>query len=274
MLGLAASRDLFEINQNATLIWDLHDDGDNNYTNGGDDWEGTCSTGTSQSPIDLEISDLADLETAYYNREFPNIDGDEIQYLNGKLDTFYDEGIVNYTIKGETSQWQTQQFHFHAPSEHMINGEHEEAEMHFRCVRPDDNTTYLQFAILLDLDDSVEDNEFFEQLRISEFEVNSTEVQQSFELTNVNVSLIFDEVKNSNILKYEGSRTRPPCQEDTVWLVLRNTFKINQKQLTYFTRLWADNPDFAGGRGNNRNIQERNGRDIYLLTRDDVSKYH
>jgi carbonic anhydrase len=255
------------------LVWEVNE-GDIDYSKGGDNWdEGSCLTGSMQSPIDIQIDELDDLKTAYYNRTFTNIQGGNIEHTHDTLDTAYSIGDVDYTIEGKTTHWDTEQFHFHAPSEHKINGKRYEAEMHFRCVLKDDISTYLQFAIMLDEDKDAEDNIFFEQLKINEFNVTDTH-SQTLNLTDVNITQLFDQLEGSNILKYEGSRTRPPCQEDTVWLVLRNALKINSRQLKYFTRLWADDLKFAGGRGNNRNLQDRNRRSVYLLTLEDTSKYH
>ena len=54
--------------------------------------------------------------------------------------------------------------------------------------------------------------------------------------------------------------------------MVRTVRKINQQQLLLFTRFWALNSSFANGNGNNRAIQDTNGRPVYLIENKDDSK--
>ena len=237
--------------KNVKLIWDIDEDVD--YTQQGDNWPGLWADGKSQSPIDIEIDRLADLQTAYFDYNYPDIENTNITHKHDKLDTNYTKGYVEYEINNKMSVWETIQFHFHAPSEHTVNGKQYGAEMHFRTHIINNESEILTFAIFLEENNETEDNQFFEELKLSSITGDNTTLQ----LNNVNLTYFLNPVAKSNILKYEGSRTRPPWQEDTQWLVLRETIKINPKQLEYFNRLWKDNPDFANGNGNNRKLQSK-----------------
>ena len=237
--------------KNVKLIWDIDEDVD--YTQQGDNWPGLWADGKSQSPIDIEIDRLADLQTAYLEYSYPDINNTNITHKHDKLDTNYTDGYVKYEIDNKMSTWDTIQFHFHAPSEHTVNSKQYGAEMHFRTHISSNESQILTFAIFLEEKNDAEDNQFFEQLKLSTITVDNTTVT----LKGVNLTDFFKPLSKSNILKYEGSRTRPPWQEDTQWLVMRETIKINPKQLNYFNALWKGNPGFANGNGNNRRKQSK-----------------
>ena len=61
---------------------------------------------------------------------------------------------------------------------------------------------------------------------------------------------------------YPGSLTTPPCSETVNWFLLAKVQKMAPSQLDYFAQIWGENPAFAGGNGNNREIQPLNGRTI------------
>jgi carbonic anhydrase len=61
---------------------------------------------------------------------------------------------------------------------------------------------------------------------------------------------------------YEGSDTAPDCSEDIIWYVVEKPIDISATQIDVFNKLYKSNTNFAGGRGNNRDIQDLNNRVI------------
>lgn len=74
--------------------------------------------------------------------------------------------------------------------------------------------------------------------------------------------LSFIDVDN-DFWSYEGSLTTPPCTEGVKWTVLRQVQPINDEQLEWFARAWANDEDYAEGRGNNRVVQPYFHRQVY-----------
>ena len=62
--------------------------------------------------------------------------------------------------------------------------------------------------------------------------------------------------------QYEGSLTTPPCSEVVNWYMIAKPLSIKSSQASFFLELWASNNNFVDGRGNNRKIQDLNGRQI------------
>jgi len=59
---------------------------------------------------------------------------------------------------------------------------------------------------------------------------------------------------------YKGSLTVPPCSANANWYVIEKPMMITKEQLEHFDLRWKDNPNYAGGHGNNRPVQPLNGR--------------
>jgi len=103
-----------------------------NYAEAGTNWTGTCSTGTNQSPIPLATASAT-----------CDADSQLLVTFNDTTisTTLYDPGAtmrMNGTWSslqfiddwGNSYEFEASQLHFHAPSEHTINGEQFDLEMH------------------------------------------------------------------------------------------------------------------------------------------------
>lgn len=62
---------------------------------------------------------------------------------------------------------------------------------------------------------------------------------------------------------YEGSLTTPPCTENLIWIVSKETLKMNQEDFTKFQRVQGSD---GGMSGNIRKVQELNRRRVYFYT--------
>ena len=138
---------------------------DYDYKQNGADWGTilarkylTCDTGREQSPIDLSKKGSTKSETSeligynYYNFPLESWNFDESD-PSKKID-FQDETQrknveFRITFHDETSSYFTpKQFHFHAPSEHSIDGELYDAEVHFVHVYQTTSDTETYGAVL------------------------------------------------------------------------------------------------------------------------------
>jgi len=115
--------------------------------------------------------------------------------------------------------------------------------------------TNAAFGILFRAEEYAEPNQFIDSLQIDKGEID--------------LSINFHQVLgrhlpvNPDIYFYEGSLTIPPCNEGFNWYLLKKVIPVTPGQLKLFTRLWADDPNFADGCGNNRCVQPLNGRKIF-----------
>jgi carbonic anhydrase len=197
----------------------------------------TCGSGTAQSPIDIVDpvdADLVDIEINYQPISPMKIvnNGHTIQVTADPGSTLTLEG-VEYVL---------QQFHFHQPSEHTINGEHQRLEMHLVH-----KTEAGDAAVLSVLLREGTGGEAYEPI----FANLPTEIgaQQTIDVT-VNPADLLPGV--STTYRYEGSLTTPPCTEGVQWLVFTEPVELSAAQVAT-----AD-----AFQSNNRPVQPKNDRPV------------
>ena len=186
-----------------------------------------CGEGKAQSPIDIRDAVDADLvaiefhygETA--NKIFNN--GHTIQ-----VDIDPGSHIVYNGIAYDLLQ-----FHFHAPSEHTIDGEAAALEIHF--VHKDRNSNNLAVVgILLSEGDS--QNEAYAPI----FDRLPADVGAP-EATGEPLALDTLLPEAQGYYTYQGSLTTPPCSEVVRWLLLDTPLELSTEQIAAFTAIYDAN---------------------------------
>ena len=225
---------------------------DSDYSQGGDNWTETlCATGDEQSPIDFveeSVTSTTSNDDVKVEVSFTPFTG---QFGKTAIDLSYgsEEPFGTFTINNET--FQIVNIHFHAPSEHTINGKSYPAELHL--FGSGTGERYLEVGLLYE--EGSEDG-FIKKA------YDSTGSEQTFDLGDV-----FGDGEVEGYYYYEGSLSAPvfgDCFENTAWIVFSEIKELSKDQLSNFTSMWAENPNFANGRGNNRKVQPLNGRTVYL----------
>jgi len=235
-----------------------------NYFQRGQDWvEG--SNCLEQSPIDI-IPENAIPSDSVMKMEFFLTDhdlmglkvhdtGNSLQ-VNGPFSK-----LLATDVEGDVYEYEAIQFHFHAPAEHTIKGDHYDLEVHIvhkitpRCSQKGNVKRNLAVVgIFFELDESpnAQPNPFIESLQLHNVGGNIT--------INMNDTLGKDINNLMDYYAYKGSLTVPPCSANANWYVMEKPLKITAEQLEQFNLRWKDNPNYAGGFGNNRTIQPLNGR--------------
>lgn len=194
-----------------------------------------CAKGRNQSPIDLVAHLSSELPELIFEYTKPGTlaesnTGHAIQEAvnPGNFIVFTDE---RYELK---------QFHFHSPSEHLVNGEAFPMEVHF--VHQDGAGNYAVVGLLFQ---EGETNELLNQL--PSFKAERGEDPHG-DLVDFN-ELITD---REDYFLYNGSLTTPPCTEGVQWIVLKHPVIASPGQIQHYHDLL--------GFDNNRPIQPHNSR--------------
>jgi len=225
--------------------------------NGPDDWGSMdpawilCAEGLEQSPIDL--ANATDIELPGLEIHTPS--EQEVEMLNqegvlGALDNGHTIQINSKT--GETMTvgdrtYALVQFHFHAPSEHTVDGEHFPMEMHF--VHQGQDGALAVVGVLIE---EGAQNPGIAPLWAQLAEAPGTE-------TTVQMPADFaDHVfagEATGIYHYDGSLTTPPCSEGVQWYVRKTPTRLSKDQIAAFTAIYDHN---------NRPVQPLNDRTLYF----------
>ena len=227
---------------------------DISYAQNGADWTGTCATGTAQSPINVGDHTEVDASDGYAPIA--------ISYLALSSFTKLVEGR-NYKITGDfgsmtavdvsksnNSTYSVTGFNFHAPAEHTLDGHQYALEMHIKheIDSPSPYNPY-NLAYIIAFFEEGPENSFLSSI-------------QAATPASIDLNSLFSTNNISNYYMYKGSSTSPPCAENVDVYIYGEILTASAAQIKVFTDLWASNPNFANGRGNNRALKSLNGRTL------------
>ncbi len=218
-----------------------------------------CAEGRAQSPIDLTNAKTTELPHVALN--VPS--GQEVDVLNqeGVVDALDNGHTIQINAKtGETMSvadkvYALVQFHFHAPSEHTVDGRHFPMEMHFVHQAKDGALAVVGVFI----------EEGAENRALAPLWKQLEEAPGTHATVQLPVKFgdrIFTTGESTGLFHYEGSLTTPPCSEGVKWFVRKRPIQLSKAQIAAFTAVYE---------GNNRPVQALNERVCYVDETPDVT---
>jgi carbonic anhydrase len=202
----------------------------------------TCAEGERQSPIHLRDGDEESLPRIDFSYRPAQL---EVENNGHSLEAAYPEGS---SMKIDGDRYELKQFHFHAPSEHRIEGQSFPLEFHLvheaeggdlavLAVLVREGRANPAFAGLVDATPHVEE----EKVPV-EGEVNALDLLPAQPATAPRWS-------------YRGSLTTPPCTEGVRWEVLDEPIAMSAEQIDRYRSVFD---------GTNRPLQPRNDRRLLV----------
>jgi carbonic anhydrase len=184
-----------------------------------------CSAGSQQSPIDVVgavKAQLPSLQIAWGKR------ADSIVNNGHTIQVNFTEGS---TLKVGGELYTLLQFHFHRPSEHLINGKNFPMEAHF--VHRNTTGTLAVIGVLMA---TGKVNPAFNKV---------VSIMPAVEGPAVKADAAIDPnallPAKRSYYYYEGSLTTPPCSEVVNWLLLTDPIQVADADVTSFAKLYAMN---------------------------------
>ena len=194
-----------------------------------------CGDGTKQSGIDLtdaRSGDFGRIALSYKPEPFEvknNGHAIEVAALKSK-DTLAladssnpDAPLTDYVLG---------QLHFHAPSEHTLNGKHYPVEAHFVHQAPNGKLAVVGV--------------FYEQGAANPtFAKIASKIPSQADQTNQMSSDLNPEglmpPLDGTAFRYDGSLTTPPCTEGVTWTVYKQPITLSASQIEALTSVYSDN---------------------------------
>ena len=164
-------------------------------------------------------------------------------------------------------RYQLVQYHFHAPSEHAINGRLADLEAHFVHMNAQGVTAVVGVFFNIASDP----NPLLDRILLSAPATAGEEVlageaspaELFHHLRGVRARRT-GRVQVNSFYAYDGSLTTPGCTEDVRWFLVADGGHVSEAAVTRFHRVIARFPDYDGYPNNNRPLQPLNGRVVSL----------
>jgi len=205
-------------------------------------WGGLCKDGKSQSPIGLSGATPKDVPNIVFHYQPSKLN---IQNNGHTIEVTYDAGSY---IEIDGVRYNLIQFHFHAPSEHTVNGASAKAELHLVHKTADGKRAAVVGILIIGGRENPAFASTWANLPAREGGVVTVNAQVDARLMLPGSQATY---------RYNGSLTTPPCTEAIKWNVMVTTIEMSPSQLAKFTGL------FHGG--NNRPLQTRDpGRTLIV----------
>lgn len=205
---------------------------------------------SGQSPIDIETGNHFHFKnitldpTPHALR--PDWKKSSLSLINNgaTLQITYDKGS---SLKHNGQNFELKQFHFHSPSEHMLDGRHYPLEVHFVHKALDNSLLVVGVFVK-----EGKENPLLKSICTNAPADKSKLVHvmgQSINALDFIPSL-------EEYFNYVGSLTTPPFTEGVNWIIMRKTLEASADQIKKIQKILKD--------PNNRPLQPLNGRTIVL----------
>jgi len=213
--------------------------------NGPDNWAtldpayATCADGSAQSPIDITGPAATDLK----NIAFSYTAGEAGIFNNGH--TVEAEPLTEgeNSIELDGVSYPFLQFHFHAPSEHEVNGERFPLEVHF-VHKTEDGKIAVVGILVKEGEANAAWQTFVEKIAAATEDPEAT-------VTELDWSTLLPAVQTT--YRYDGSLTTPGCSEGVKWNVMTESITMSAEQIAAFVGAYPNN---------SRPVQPLDGRAI------------
>jgi carbonic anhydrase len=201
-----------------------------------------CKDGKAQTPIDISSK----------VEKSPALKGLVFQYPTIPLAIFNNGHTVQVpnpgpaTVAEGQKKWNLLQFHFHAPSEHTVDGKQYDAEVHF--VHVNDKGERAVVGVFVK---KGKENAALKAVFDNAPSDIGTEPKPVAGAT-VNLKAVLP--ARPSYFTYDGSLTVPPCSEGVTWFLLRAPIEASAEQIAKFHEVTHGDTD--------RPVQPLNGRKV------------
>ena len=183
--------------------------------------------GREQSPVDIRGAQKAALPPLRFEYE-----SGPLKYLinNGKTVRINYHGAdnQNFLIVGD-QRYQLTQFHFHRPSEDLVNGKQYDMVAHFMHQSSDGQIAGVAVFLKTGSANSLV-QQLWDHMPLTE--------GPEHEIPGVQINPGALLPKNLSYYSYRGSLTAPPCTEGVTWFVLKTPVSVSAAQIKAFAALY------------------------------------
>ncbi|KAI4368758.1 hypothetical protein MLD38_017277 [Melastoma candidum] len=210
----------------------------------------TCSSGTMQSPIDLSNERVEVVSSlGWLNRSYRPSSA-MLKNRGHDIMLKWEQGAGHIRVNG--TQYVLGQCHWHSPSEHSVDGQRFDLELHMVHEGPNGEATVVGLMYKLGRPDS------FLSLITSHLEAIAYRGEVERQIGTVNPKAI--RLGSRKYYSYIGSLTIPPCTQNVQWTIVEKVRTVSQEQVKLLRDAVHDYAE-----SNARPLQPINGRPVQLF---------
>ena len=198
------------------------------------------NNGMAQSPINILTFDADKYKTRNIHIRF-NTQIVAVENLGHTIQVDFKDGSV---CKSDDKIYKSKQFHFHTPSEHMLDGLTYPMEMHIVNILEDSNEkknpTYLVVGILFKMGkENKLLNEFLEYIPKEESQMHPLPpgIANMSDLS----PRVLDGSDENSYYAYDGSLTTAPFTERVHWVILKQIVEASPDQIIAIEKMEGNN---------------------------------
>ncbi len=224
---------------------------------------GVCGSGKHQSPVNIETARTRvlhgpPLQLRYHESEL-------VVENTGHVVEVPIQDDVEDVLQIGADRYRLSQYHFHALSEHTVNGRHADVEAHF--VHTNDAGDTAVVGVLYRI--GHRPNSLLETILRSAPETSGEESEPMGEANPADMFRGIDgacpkhgKVRVDSFYAYSGSLTTPGCTENVRWSVLSDGGHVSAEAVAHFHKVIAQFAGYDDYANNNRPVQPLNDRVI------------
>ena len=218
-----------------------------------------CGTGAGQSPVNIDTSAVKRLNgpplmLSYVSSELT------VENTGHVVEVVIPAGVTD-TLSIGNDTYPLVQYHFHAPSEHQVNGRPADLEAHFVHQDSQGDTAVVGVFFRRGADPNrLLDKILFSAPVTAGEEVTVGEASPAELFPGCGGSKSTLDV--GSFYTYNGSLTTPGCTQGVRWFVLADGGHVSPAAVRRFHHVISPFPNYYGYPNNNRPVQPLNGRVI------------
>jgi carbonic anhydrase len=186
----------------------------------------TCATGQHQSPVDISETKHTYLPplSFQYRTSVLSINREGVSVW---ID--YDSGSY---LKIRGKRYRFIGFDFHTPGEHSFNGKTAEMEIHLHHLDAQGKRLIVAIPVVSGHRNNITLSRIWEHIP----KYNSLR-----QYRRIGINPIFLLPSDRSYALYSGSETKPPCEENVLWIVFTNPLKVSSKDISRFHSIIGNN---------------------------------
>jgi carbonic anhydrase len=192
---------------------------------GPDNWEGVCTAGHSQSPVDItRLGKMPSPSLAQLEFHYQPADLDMVNDCNHyRIKVRFPE---NFWLKVSRKPYRLSEIVFHEPGEHAVNGKRPPMSLQLVHLSPEATFLIIEVPIVVGKENPV--------IKTLWEHIPDPGKERATQGLKVNAMDLLP--ADRSYYSYRGSLTTPICNEGVAWFVLKNPIEMSEAQIAEYQK--------------------------------------